>query len=305
MKYFSPGKLMLTGEYVVLNGAKALTMPTGNYGQSLEILPGNDNAQLWQSYDPNGKWFEARYSTDLSSILHTNNIKTALVLQKLLQFIQSIHPELWKQNRHFISQLNFNRHWGWGSSSTLLVNLSRWAKVNPFKLLEISFGGSGYDIAVGLEQKTLIYQLLNTDNNKAQYRYGNYFPVWQTTDFHPPFADEIFLVYLNKKQNSQAEVKAYKNTSPNEKIIAEINSITEKTAVCTNLKNFENLLNRHEEILSKILQRPGIKENLFPDYPGTIKSLGAWGGDFVLATGNRKYFKDKGFDTILELTKIL
>ena len=36
----------------------------------------------------------------------------------------------------------------------------------------------------------------------------------------------------------------------------------------------------------------------FPDYPGTVKSLGAWGGDFFLAVGPRnslKYFNDKGF----------
>ena len=35
---------------------------------------------------------------------------------------------------------------------------------------------------------------------------------------------------------------------------------------------------------------------------GTIKSLGAWGGDFVLATGDeeaQKYFKRKGYKTII------
>ena len=29
-----------------------------------------------------------------------------------------------------------------------------------------------------------------------------------------------------------------------------------------------------------------IKENAFSDYFGQVKSLGAWGGDFVLVTGN-------------------
>jgi len=305
MKYFSPGKLMLTGEYVVLNGAKALSIPTGKYGQSLEITPHEQPYYLWQSYEPGSLWFEARFSPDFSGILHTNDNDVALVLLRLLQYIQTKKPKLFTQNLYFKSELNFNRYWGLGSSSTLIANLAKWAKINPFALLSISFGGSGYDVAVGLEQKPLIYQLQKKDTDMAPFRYGKYFPIWHSIDFNPPFAGEVFLVYLNQKQNSQAEVKAYKNTSPSEKTIAEINHITEQLSLATELTDFEKLLNRHEEILSKILQRPAIKESLFPDYPGTIKSLGAWGGDFVLATGNRKYFEDKGFDTILELTEIL
>ena len=29
-------------------------------------------------------------------------------------------------------------------------------------------------------------------------------------------------------------------------------------------------------------------DELFSDFNGSIKSLGAWGGDFILATGNQK-----------------
>ena len=37
-----------------------------------------------------------------------------------------------------------------------------------------------------------------------------------------------------------------------------------------------------------------------------IKSLGAWGGDFVLATRkNKNYFIEKGFDTILSYSEII
>jgi hypothetical protein len=47
---------------------------------------------------------------------------------------------------------------------------------------------------------------------------------------------------------------------------------------------------------------------LFPDYSRAIKSLGAWGGDFVLATGNfneMDYFKQKGFHTIISYHKMV
>jgi hypothetical protein len=45
-----------------------------------------------------------------------------------------------------------------------------------------------------------------------------------------------------------------------------------------------------------------IKESLFPDFNGIIKSLGAWGGDFVLAIAKENptdYFKERGFKTIV------
>jgi len=51
-----------------------------------------------------------------------------------------------------------------------------------------------------------------------------------------------------------------------------------------------------------------VKERLFPDYFGTLKSLGAWGGDFILATGTKetpRYFKNKGFETILTYSEMI
>ena len=70
----------------------------------------------------------------------------------------------------------------------------------------------------------------------------------------------------------------------------------------TTLTDFESLLTVHEATLSKALKIAPIKERLFSDYSGAIKSLGGWGGDFVLATGNEKtpgYFKARGFTTVV------
>jgi hypothetical protein len=55
--------------------------------------------------------------------------------------------------------------------------------------------------------------------------------------------------------------------------------------------------------MSQILRKTTVKERLFSDYPGAIKSLGAWGGDFILAVGNDTtptYFKNKGYTIVLE-----
>ena len=48
-------------------------------------------------------------------------------------------------------------------------------------------------------------------------------------------------------------------------------------------------------------------EKFFKDYSGEIKSLGAWGGDFILAAGpssSIEYFQNKGFKTILSYNEM-
>lgn len=45
-----------------------------------------------------------------------------------------------------------------------------------------------------------------------------------------------------------------------------------------------------------------LQQQLFQEYPGAVKSLGAWGGDFILVTGNEdtpKFFEEKGFETVI------
>ena len=57
-RYYSNGKLLLTGEYAVLDGATALALPT-KFGQSLEVSPRTDERILGKIRDVNGElWFE-------------------------------------------------------------------------------------------------------------------------------------------------------------------------------------------------------------------------------------------------------
>jgi hypothetical protein len=86
--------------------------------------------------------------------------------------------------------------------------------------------------------------------------------------------------------------------------ITKINSITDVLINCKDLLQFEDLLNQHEHIMSTVLKMPTIKDSIFPDYPFTIKSMGAWGGDFMLVTGQslpevKAYFNNKGLTTVL------
>ena len=64
----------------------------------------------------------------------------------------------------------------------------------------------------------------------------------------------------------------------------------------------------HENVISDALKTPTIKIQLFSDYPRAIKSLGAWGGDFILATGDESsmaYFQQKGYSAIIPYSEMM
>ena len=58
----SHGKLMITGEYFVLHGAKSLLLPT-KFFQDMTVSTFNEEALvLWESYDQNNnKWCSAEF----------------------------------------------------------------------------------------------------------------------------------------------------------------------------------------------------------------------------------------------------
>jgi hypothetical protein len=50
-----------------------------------------------------------------------------------------------------------------------------------------------------------------------------------------------------------------------------------------------------------------VKFKYFQDYSGEIKSLGAWGGDFILAAGpsnSKEYFIGKGYNSVFSFNEI-
>ena len=293
--FFSQGKLLLSGEYLVLDGAKALALPT-KMGQHLNIDENQSDFLKWISEGSDGRiWFQQKFLfqngtiTPVYELESKDEKKTQKRLLQLFRLILSKKPEAGLKGFRFHSKLDFPRNWGLGSSSTLIQNLSNWTGVDPYFLLEESFGGSGYDIACANAKKPIFFQRKGEINVEK-------------TNFNPAFADLLFFVHLNQKQNSREAIKNYRKQNPDSKTqaITEISEISEKLTLCKDLAEFENLLDRHEAILAKILNQTPVKERLFPDFLGSVKSLGAWGGDFVLATGNNKgYFQARGYDTVL------
>lgn len=292
--FFSNGKLLLTGEYLVLDGANALAVPT-RFGQQLDTEPLGGNITRWTSLDADGSvWLDE--SIDMQSIIsddsgNSNPQKATLI--HILHHAHKANPEVFDQSEGFnvTTRLTFPRLWGLGSSSTLINNIALWFNISPYQLLAQTFGGSGYDIACAQSDAPLLYRLEE----------GN--PITAPAAFNPHFQDKLYFVYLNRKQDSREAIKAYREQQENlNTVINTIDGLT--TAICntTDHSEFNHAIESHEAIMSKVLGIAPVKERLFPDFSGTVKSLGAWGGDFVLASGNgnpESYFRQKGFDTIV------
>ncbi|MEL6974559.1 MAG: GYDIA family GHMP kinase [Bacteroidota bacterium] len=292
-RFYSNGKLLITGEYAVLDGALALAIPT-RYGQSLEITPSSENVLAWKSLDyQDQNWFEARFTLSSFQVVNTTNPSVADTLQGLLKAAREQNPDFLSGEEGYIatSTLYFPNNWGLGSSSTLINNLAQWARVDAYALLWKAFGGSGYDIACAQHNTPICYR-------KKQPK-----PEVSEVDFTPSFADRLFFVHLNQKQNSKAAIANYSQKKiDKEKLIDSVNAITTGLLHSETIETFSELLESHERLLAEILETPTVKQRLFPDYPYTLKSLGAWGGDFILAVGNensKNYFQKKGFRMVI------
>lgn len=299
MKFKSNGKLLITSEYLVMKGAMALAIPA-KLDQELNVTSTNSDFVNWKSFNKNNQiWYEEKFFLDKGTLIyHGKKNKMSDLIVRLFDYIHKFNNPEKSIGNEFIWKINFNINWGLGSSSTLINNLSKWAKVNPYKLLFSVFNGSGYDIACCDKSNPIIFQ-----------KKDDYLSVSDTT-FKPNFLNNLFLIFLNKKQDTQKSVQNFlENDQSLSEGINQINEIVHEIENVKDITTFESLIERHEKIIANILQMPTIQNEKFPDYNnGVIKSLGSWGGDFVLATGDEKsvdYFEEKGFNTIRKISDLL
>lgn len=293
--FYSNGKLLITGEYLILDGAKGLALPT-KMGQNLNVDETNSGSIHWKSQDADGSvWFEDQLS--FQEIKEQNSTSTETIkatLLKILQVADSMNSNILSDSKglSITTQLSFPRNWGLGTSSTLINNIAQWFQIDAFELLHISFGGSGYDIACAQTNSPITFALLESK------------PRVEKVIFEPEFTENLYFVYLNQKRNSKSAIADYHSnkTAQLSSYIATINELTKELIEANNLEIFTQLLHQHETVLSEILKTKTIKETLFPDFNGTIKSLGAWGGDFVLVSSKENptsYFVTKGYETVI------
>lgn len=289
--YHANGKLLLTGEYLILHGAKGIALPL-KVGQHLKVKDEKDSEILeWNATYNNHVWFSCKLNPRDYSVLETNDQEKAETLSRIFKTIRHLNPDFQhKTGISFKTVLDGNPDWGFGSSSTLISLLAQYSGVDPFSLNELVFNGSGFDIACATVKGPIFY----TKNQPV-------LPV--RLDY--PFSDQLFLVYSGKKMKTHSEVNAFlEKGKVSKQLIEEGSALADTFSICRDQKEFDSLIRRHEELIGHLIGKTPVKKEYFIDFQGEIKSLGAWGGDFYLVSSSlpfsevHTYFGNKGL-TIL------
>jgi mevalonate kinase len=255
----------------------------------------------WSSLDDKGEeWFKAVFRRNaMHDFTKPEEQRLAQIFISVQQQSSEAYDKLWGSS--VVLQLEFPRQWGLGSSSTMISLLSQWLEVNPYQLLEDSFGGSGYDLACATAEGAILYQRRSGD-----------LPLVSPLSWEPEYRDQLFFAYQGHKQNSREGIQYYRELCGAQvTLIDEVSTLTQAFLSANTLAEASRVAAKHEDFISTVLQMDKIQEQRFSDFPGVVKSLGAWGGDFVLvfspwnAVKTRQYFNEKGCPNVLSYTEMI
>ncbi|MEL7587799.1 MAG: GYDIA family GHMP kinase [Prolixibacteraceae bacterium] len=289
--YYAHGKLLLTAEYFVLHGAKAIALPL-QYGQRMDVTEGRVGGILsWKAFMQEGLWFSCDLGLPGFEILNSSDQEKATILQEIFRTIAQMKPDFRLEDALEVhTRIDFNNQWGLGSSSTLIANLAAWSGIDAYRLNELIFNGSGFDIACATANGPILYR-------KDQLP--------EPVNLEYPFLDHLYLIYSGSKKSTRNEVRRFLNgDSIQKQEIAQMDQLTEQIAKTGDLADFQKLIAEHEKLVSALLHIPRVKSAWFSDFEGEVKSLGAWGGDFYLVATRLEdrevlhYFKEKGLRVV-------
>jgi mevalonate kinase len=276
-------------------GARALAVPL-KVGQHMEVFSNPGSGTLvWESTDPSGLWFHAGFVLPEMEILYASDALSAAFIAKSMKAALELNPGILSSETglRIHTHLEFHRHWGFGSSSSLISNLAWWFDLELFDLFRKISSGSGYDVSCARASQPILYSLIDDRPSVEMVR------------FNPAFKTNLFFVYLGRKQDSQASVDHFLSSVNKKKdSIHAISALTNRMTLAGDLDEFMNLMNEHEEVISGMTGLEPAGKALFPDFRGAVKSLGAWGGDFVMAASSMPreqvcdYFRSKGLEVI-------
>lgn len=298
MEFYSNGKLFILGEYYVLEGAKVFALPT-KFGQSLKAFPVKSAVVSWKSYDADGAvWYNDEIQVE---DIIKNNKEGDKIRKTLIEILYQAHllnPGVMSKGGFVVeTELTFPRNWGLGTSSTLINNIAQWFEIDAFVLLQKAFGGSGYDIACAQNNTPVTYEVKDGS------------PVVQQVAFDPPFKQNIWFVYLNQKRDSKEAISNFKKKQKNlTEEVSEVSRMTDELLLIKDLERFIAFFKKYERNLGEVLEMEPVQQQLFSDFEGLVKSLGGWGGDFVMVAAHKDpsaYFKQKGYSTVIPYEQMI
>ena len=279
-------------------------------GQTLSVETCHGASLQWDAYKTDSPWFSVTLNPKTLEIVDCNDQAKAEKLSQILKAVKQLNPKAFESNGlKFTTHLDFDPNWGLGSSSTLIANLARWANVNPYELLKLTFGGSGYDIACATAEGPIYYQVKAEVPEPVE----GPTPKVENVDFNPPFAEHLFFIYQGQKQSSSKEITVFLAKANPIDLQKDIEAVTEISCAvpkCQSMDEFSMLMQCHERIVSRCIGQEPVQKH-FPDFEGVLKSLGAWGGDFILAatvwdkSQVEAYFKKKGLEVVFGYKEIV
>lgn len=265
MHFSAPGKVMLTGEYAVLKGSLSFAVPSKLH-QHLHVDPLPEGGLHWTAKDCQGvPWLEVHFA-EPNHIAQTTDDGAAERLKQLLQAAVNLGAT-WP-NGKVTTTLDFERNWGLGSSSTLVALVAQWLQVDPWQLYAATQNGSGYDLAVALENQPILYQMTPVRAVRPV--------LWS-----PAFADQLHFLPLGRKQYSSTEVSKHRSLELSNALRTTLDDCTHSLVTAKDLPAFASAAQHHEEALATWLSKDPIA-SFYPPGPYVLKSLGAWGGDLAL-----------------------
>ncbi|MCT4139641.1 30S ribosomal protein S6 [Elizabethkingia anophelis] len=282
-----------------MDGAKALAIPT-KPGQDLSAEKIDDHRSLiyWETYREGKLWLKTCIDYKNLFVTETNIANASAFILKIFSTLKDMRSESLEADYSYIlkSNVQFPENFGLGSSSTLMNNIANWGNVDAFALNDIALGGSGYDIAVAKAGAPIIY-IRNRGNKTVE-----------TVNYSPSFKDQLLFVHLNKKQDSREGITMYKQMEKSQDLIHYFSKLTDEILISENLENFSLIMEDHEKTMSNFLKISTVKEKYFKNAPSFFKSLGAWGGDFILTTkfcDYENYFLHNGFPNFFSYDELI
>jgi mevalonate kinase len=301
--FYSNAKLMITGEYLALAGSLVLAVPL-RFGQRMNVepQPAAEPMISWEAREQGKVWYRGTFQGPGFAFDNPDDTVSDN-LQRLLLQAHKMNPLFpdpafsWKVD----TDTNFPLEWGLGSSSTLISNLAWWAGVDPFELLFSTSIGSGYDIACARQNTPLLYR----------FNGAGHAPSVCEVAFEPPFRENLWFVYTGKKQSSAKSIEGINPAHFDNHTLERISELSMKMVKEENLDHFIRMMTAHETVIARAIDQLPLQAVRFTGFPGAIKSLGAWGGDFCMAASAendetvRQYFHEKGCDIIFSFDEMI
>lgn len=297
-KLFSSGKLLLMGEYAVLHGADAVCLPLKT-GQELTVTDTTPGEIHW-------KWtYKDHVLAHFTLNAATLDERTILAgstdwVLRLLHLVRKQDPDFMRTGGKSLVFVNdFPPQWGLGSSSATISSLCRLAGLNPYEVNRQLMGGSGADIACTTAPNWFLYR---NDDKGPQ--------TWEIP-FNYHFSDNTWFVYSGKKMETASHLKSFSSHARPAVSWMTANDYVYRFISVPTLPEAMKIIYEHELLIGEAIGEESISHR-FCDFPGKVKSLGAWGGDFFMALSQqdsgfvKKYFQGRGYDTVLsweELTE--